>query len=449
MAISATTIWNSATAGTDIAISNGLQVYATANPPGDQWCLTGDSISAGQKTYFEITVNSLYGNDAGIGVCNASATVAGLANNATYGCMTYGSTLNNGAIYLDGHEVSAVQIGSFVSNTLICIAVSGQAIYFRKGATGQWMGATTSADPVANTGGAVLTVNYPWNVVALFSGYGTPQNYTANFGNTAFSGVSPFVGNTVTTALPGLQANTGIGAFGVPAFQTLTGLQANTAIGVFGVPGFQDLIGLQANTGIGAFGVPAFQTLTGLQANTVIGVLTPLATEIGYLTGLQADAAIGTFAIPILQTLTGLQANTDIGNYGIYSTVVMTGLAAKTSIGAFQLSNPQTLTGLQANTGLGAFTPQTRGPGLQLSNLRVASTIVSHDNNVALRVSLDRGHSYGNPIFQSLGDPGQYNLNLSWRQIGQGRDAIFEIYWSSPEAEVLTGAFIQTTEAKT
>lgn len=68
---------------------------------------------------------------------------------------------------------------------------------------------------------------------------------------------------------------------------------------------------------------------------------------------------------------------------------------------------------------------------------------------VSLLWSDDRGHSWGNPVTQSLGATGQYLTSLQWRRLGLARDRVFEISWSSPTRTILQGAWVTTAVADT
>ena len=62
--------------------------------------------------------------------------------------------------------------------------------------------------------------------------------------------------------------------------------------------------------------------------------------------------------------------------------------------------------------------------------------------NVGLRWSNDRGKTYGNPVFQSLGMEGEYITNMQWNRLGMARDRVFEVSWSAPVKTALNGVFI-------
>lgn len=65
------------------------------------------------------------------------------------------------------------------------------------------------------------------------------------------------------------------------------------------------------------------------------------------------------------------------------------------------------------------------------------------DPKVWLSWSDDRGATYGNAIPQSLGRTGQYLTTLSWNRLGQSRDRIYKLQWSSPVRTALNGGFIE------
>lgn len=61
---------------------------------------------------------------------------------------------------------------------------------------------------------------------------------------------------------------------------------------------------------------------------------------------------------------------------------------------------------------------------------------------MSLRVSLDRGASFGNPVMMPLGAQGEYTTRPTWRNVGYGQDFIFELFWSTPLKTALNGSFI-------
>jgi hypothetical protein len=64
---------------------------------------------------------------------------------------------------------------------------------------------------------------------------------------------------------------------------------------------------------------------------------------------------------------------------------------------------------------------------------------------ILVRVSLDRGKTFGDWVTQSAGDPGEYLAFPQLASLGQSRDAIIEIQWSFPGNTALNGAWIDVT----
>lgn len=66
-----------------------------------------------------------------------------------------------------------------------------------------------------------------------------------------------------------------------------------------------------------------------------------------------------------------------------------------------------------------------------------------------LRMSRDKGFSYGDKISQSMGASGQYIASPQWQQLGMARDAVFEVSWSAPVDAALNGCWIRFDECAT
>lgn len=69
-------------------------------------------------------------------------------------------------------------------------------------------------------------------------------------------------------------------------------------------------------------------------------------------------------------------------------------------------------------------------------------------NLISLRWSDDRGHSYGSPVTQDIGEAGEYRTSLQWQRLAYARDRVFEISWSVPMRTALQGAWIDVTPAQ-
>jgi hypothetical protein len=66
-------------------------------------------------------------------------------------------------------------------------------------------------------------------------------------------------------------------------------------------------------------------------------------------------------------------------------------------------------------------------------------------NTISLRWSNDSGHTWGNPVTQSIGETGEYLTSLQWQRLGMSRSRVFELSWSVPMPTVLQGCFVDAT----
>lgn len=70
-------------------------------------------------------------------------------------------------------------------------------------------------------------------------------------------------------------------------------------------------------------------------------------------------------------------------------------------------------------------------------------------SQVFLMWSDDRGHSFGSPVGQPIGQAGEYLTVAQWQRLGYGRDRVWKLEWSVPVATALLSAFIEVdTSAK-
>ena len=63
-------------------------------------------------------------------------------------------------------------------------------------------------------------------------------------------------------------------------------------------------------------------------------------------------------------------------------------------------------------------------------------------NMLSLDFSDDRGHSYGNPIMQSLGALGEYVTSVQFQRLGMARDRVFRLSWSAAAPIALQGGWL-------
>jgi len=75
----------------------------------------------------------------------------------------------------------------------------------------------------------------------------------------------------------------------------------------------------------------------------------------------------------------------------------------------------------------------------------IVTTTEFHDRLISLRWSDDRGHAWGSPVSQGIGEIGEYRRSLLWTRLGMCRDRNFEISWSVPMPTALLGAWLEVT----
>lgn len=68
---------------------------------------------------------------------------------------------------------------------------------------------------------------------------------------------------------------------------------------------------------------------------------------------------------------------------------------------------------------------------------------------IFLRVSRNKGKSYGTAIERRMGSTGQYNTWPRWAPIGISRDFVFELSWSINGPAALNGVFYEPKQART
>jgi hypothetical protein len=71
------------------------------------------------------------------------------------------------------------------------------------------------------------------------------------------------------------------------------------------------------------------------------------------------------------------------------------------------------------------------------------------DPEVRLRWSDDRGASWGNYVFGSIGKVGQFLTSIQYQRLGYARDRVFELSWSAPVKTALNGAYVDASPART
>jgi hypothetical protein len=78
----------------------------------------------------------------------------------------------------------------------------------------------------------------------------------------------------------------------------------------------------------------------------------------------------------------------------------------------------------------------------------ITTSAAINDSLISLSFSDDRGHSYGNPVSQSIGNIGEYRTSLQWQRLGMCRDRVFKLEWSAPAPTALQGCWVDVTPAQ-
>lgn len=175
----------------------------------------------------------------------------------------------------------------------------------------------------------------------------------------------------------------------------------------------------------------------------------------GHITGVQGTShagamgsEAGAFFIVGVQAISraGLMLVTSGPNTG---TGTITGVQATSHAGAVSKAVQPHLTGVQAVSQIGQPTVLIFKGGFRMSALSVITIpSMESDSSVSMRVSFDKGASFGNARLQSMGATGEYYTNLQWRRLGYGRSIVVSLDWSSPRPCALANLYIQTqTEA--
>lgn len=173
--------------------NSNLTVAATTS--GDQTARVQNAFTSG-KVYFEVTMNVAGGtNNWKVGIVNANKTLTTWIGSDGNGIDYQG----NGMIQTGGSTVTT--LATWGASAVICVAVdyANQKVWFRLNG-GNWD--NTTDNPATNTGGYSLTtiISNNANLYAAVGVYNNGDQFTANFGGSAFAQAVPagFVGLAAT-----------------------------------------------------------------------------------------------------------------------------------------------------------------------------------------------------------------------------------------------------------
>ena len=188
----ANTTWNPGDLSA-VTLSNASLTATNSVPTVIGMVRSADKLVAG-TCYIEFTLNSFGSNYSGIGFASPVVSLASSIafNGASPNTGTTG-LCRDGYVYVNGVKTNIFFSGVLVSGLVICVAANFDTgfVWFRIGAGGWWNN-TPSADPVAGIGGAALDgLGNGFPAFAMAALYGSGEQVTANFGNTAFVGAVP------------------------------------------------------------------------------------------------------------------------------------------------------------------------------------------------------------------------------------------------------------------
>jgi hypothetical protein len=183
----ANTTWNPSDKFGSITLSGG-NLIATANASSTGSVRAIDRQVTG-KFYWECTFNTVGSITEGAGFLSGVAAI-----NTGVTVVANGSVaiMQSGRVYVDSVIQSLPNFGTITNGTIVCIAYDcdQRLIWFRLGAAGNWNN-SAGANPATGSGGVSTTLGkgiplYPHVTVALIN-----SQFTANFGDTAFTGAVP------------------------------------------------------------------------------------------------------------------------------------------------------------------------------------------------------------------------------------------------------------------
>jgi hypothetical protein len=183
----ANTTWNPSDKSAQVTLSGG-NLVATSSAGSIVGVRAVDKQSLG-KFYWECTQTSVANTSSGVGFFSPTFNL-----NLTFISGVPGAcgVQHSGQIYNNG-VFASINFGTITNGTVICLAIdcTARLIWFRLGAAGNWNNSGT-ADPATGIGGiSNLNLGDGIPVFPAVSFGNSPDQYTANFGGTAFTGTVP------------------------------------------------------------------------------------------------------------------------------------------------------------------------------------------------------------------------------------------------------------------
>lgn len=298
------------------------------------------------------------------------------------------------------------------------------------------------------------------------------EEYSANFRRLKFR---QYAGATAINANVNLTGVAGAGHAGTVTVEIdhgITGVAGHGEAGSLNAISGTAILGV---AGIGQAGTVTAAVQTSIlgvagsgHAGTLASVLSPpilgvaghgqagtigVRTEEGIvIAGVAGHGEVGTLTVSLnpLHTLPGLSAKGLAGTVGVHIDIDRPNIPIESAWGwgqAGTISTHQTtnLTGVAGHGQAGTLSTTTSQPGLIMVGLSGA-LLPSGTNDVyfSVRWSDDGGQTWGNPLVQSFGGTGNYLTFPTLKNLGQGRDRVFEISMSAPIATALSGIFVES-----
>jgi len=179
----ANTTWSTTDKSAGITLSN-----ANLTAAGGTGSVRSVDRQLSGKLYWEYTFVTGGTNNPAVGIATARADLASLYANATNGVLVYPSS----PIYVNGVS-SGINLGAIGVGGIVGVALdlTNNLIWMRSGAAGNW-NANAANNPATGVGGLSIAA-FAGGSIPVYAATATTGSatITANFGDTAFTGVVP------------------------------------------------------------------------------------------------------------------------------------------------------------------------------------------------------------------------------------------------------------------
>lgn len=263
--------------GVNSTYSNGNKTVVATSTASDCVGIATAAASAGQKSYWEATLNGAPGDfSPGQAVLYAGGTRGNFPGVMVNGYLGGGDNymlLGLGATGVAGIQGNAVVIGPDFAASIANGVILGFTVDYNGGTWG-----------VNINGGSFYNYTIPTNDGAIFPAYeiegGASSSASITFGfaaaNQTYSppaGYTPLDPGAASAALTGNSATGAIGSLGNTRSLALTGNAGTGSVGILGVAASAPLTGNQAIGSVGSVGPHISMGLSGNQATTAVGTL--------------------------------------------------------------------------------------------------------------------------------------------------------------------------------